>query len=160
MNHKSGISLLDVIILILIVGVIAALIVPKMKKNEIEEAEKECHARMETLNSAMVDFFSTYGDTSLLHASDEPAEPETTEVAEEDAKDNENEEETVEKAKVRLFTNDIELLKPFLPEDFIAKCPIDGKEYIIHARDSIFYSISCPSGHGQVIKGQFTWEEE
>ena len=157
MNRKSGISLLDVIILILIVGVIAALVIPKTREKEKLEAEMKCRENMELINIAMVDFFSTSGDLSLLEEGGEVVD--TTESGEE-VESKEDEEGAEEEVKPKLFTDDIELLRPYLPDDFDFKCPSSGKEYIIHARDSIFYSISCPSGHGQIIKGELSWDEE
>jgi type II secretory pathway pseudopilin PulG len=160
-NRKSGISLLDVIIIILIVGVIAALVMPKTREKEKLEAERKCRENMELINKAMVDFFSTGGEMSLLEEGEEVAD--TTESGEEkesiESKE-EAEEGAEEEIKPKLFTDDIELLRPYLPDDFELKCPLDGKEYIIHANDSVFYSISCPNGHGQIIKGELLWEEE
>ncbi len=158
MKGKSGISLLDVIILILVVGVIAALVIPMMREKDLVEAEKACRAKMELMNKAMVDFFSTSGDPALLNQPEKPVEPETTEVAT-PAPKGKGKEPPVE-VKVRMFTDDMNLLKPYLPEGFDFKCPLDGQEYVVIVRDSVFYSISCKNGHGQVIKGEFTWEEK
>ncbi len=155
MERKSGISLLDVIILILSIGVIAALLIPKTREKEAKEQEAQCRAKMELINKAMVDYFSTCGDVTLLNQSEEVDTSDTTKSV-----DKKSDEEAEEEAKPHLFTDDPELLKPYLPEGFDFTCPENGKEYILHARDSVFYSISCPNGHGQVIKGQFTWEEE
>ncbi|HHS50782.1 MAG TPA: hypothetical protein ENN07_06670 [candidate division Zixibacteria bacterium] len=153
MNRKSGISLLDVIILILIVGVLAALLIPKAREGKLLEAEAECRERMTSINNAMLSFFDTFGDTTLLHA---PVEPDSAEA---EAKTKAEKADSA-KVKVKLFTDNVDLLKPYLPDGFAFKCPLDGEEYIIHARDSLFYSISCPNGHGQVIYGRFTWEDE
>lgn len=157
MNRKSGISLLDVVIVILIAGVIAALVIPRTRLHRKEQAETDCRIKMLAISDAMMRFFTTSGDTTLLNIDETPTPLDTTEAAEVDEEKEDDEGE--EKVKPKLFTDDVDLLKPYLPDTFQFTCPLDGEPYIINARDSLFYSISCPNGHGQIIKGQATWEE-
>jgi len=161
-NRRSGISILDIVILILIVGVIAALVIPSTRMQKKEQAVVDCHEQQLAISEAMMRFFSTAGDTSLLNISKEP-EPDTL-AADSSGKTSEEiaEEETEEDTTriIRVFTEDTVLLRPYLAEKFSFSCPLDGDDYIVIARDSIFYSISCQNdGHGQVIKGRATWEE-
>lgn len=157
MNSKSGISILDVVIIILIVGVIAALVIPKTRMEEKEQALIACRDQQLAISEAMMRFFTTAGDTSLLTVVEKPAEPDTTEEGEKIVPLTDEPDTLLPK---RLFTDDTTLLRPYLDENYSFTCPLDGDAYIIIARDSVFYSISCPNdGHGQVIKGRATWEE-
>ncbi len=162
MNRRSGVSILDVVILILMVGVIAALVIPKTRMQKKEQAVVKCHEQQLAISEAMMRFFTTAGDTTLLNIEENPAE-ETDSTAEaegagEEVIEEEAEEDTI--PEIRLFTEDTTLLRPYLDKKYSFTCPLDGDEYIIIARDSIFYSISCQNdGHGQVIKGRATWEE-
>ncbi len=162
MNQKKraqsgsiGISLLDVIILILIVGVIAALVIPKARLRKTEKARVDCRTQLTTISDAMMRYFSTSGDTSLLNleAQEEPVD--SADTTEEETEVESEEEEL----SPHLFTDDTTLLRPYLSDEYSFTCPLDDKPYVIIARDSIFYSISCPNNHGQVINGQVTWEE-
>lgn len=156
MKKNSGISLLDVIILILIVGVIAALLIPKARLEKEEQSMIKCRERMLMISDAEMEFFATRGDTTELNPDLKETSEDTLELTEEN-EDVDSEEEVEERP--HLFTDDLELLKPYLPDSVELVCPLDGKEYIIIAKDSVFYSISCPNGHGQVIKGRETWED-
>ena len=61
---------------------------------------------------------------------------------------------------MRVFTKDVSELQKVMPDVKLEDtCPLDGRKYIIVARDSFFFSISCPNGHGQIIMGTPTWEE-
>ena len=155
MNRRTGISLLDVIILILIVGVIAALIIPKARLRKTEKARVDCRTQLLAISDATMRYFTTCGDTSLLNSEIEK-EPDDSVVAAEKKLEVETEEE---EPMLHLFTDDTTLLRPYLADEYSFTCPLDGKPYVIIARDSIFYSISCPDNHGQVINGQVTWEE-
>lgn len=159
MKSRSGFSVLDIVILILIVGVIAALVIPKTRLKRKEQAEINCRERMTTVSEAMLKFFTTGGDTMLLprNLQEETADDTLAEAGEETAEEEAEEEE--EEMRPHLFTDDMEELAPYLPDTFKAICPLDGEDYVIHTKDSVFYSISCPNGHGQIIKGQATWED-
>lgn len=162
MNRRSGISILDVVIILLIVGVIAALVIPKARMEKKEQATIACREQQLAISEAMMRFYTTAGDTSLLTLHEKPVEPETTEVATEPAPKGKQPAEVVDTTTPppRLFTEDTTLLRPYLDPKYSFKCPLDGQEYIVIARDSIFYSISCQNdGHGQVIRGRATWEE-
>lgn len=159
MNSKSGISLLDVIILILIAGVIAALLVPKARLQKIERAEVKCRITMQNISDAMMKFFDTAGDTTLLHP--KPAPVDTTPKPPQPPKKGKKTTAPIDTLPPiqRLFTDDTTLLMPYMPKGSHFVCPLDDRPLIILARDSLFYSISCPNGHGQVIRGQATWED-
>lgn len=162
MNRRSGVSILDVVILILIVGVIAALVIPRTRMREKEQAKIACHEQQLAISDAMMRFFTTAGDTSLLNIDTTATEVEDTTAEEEETEMAKETEEAVEDTipTIRVFTEDTTLLRPYLDEKYSFTCPLDGDEYIILARDSLFYSISCQNdGHGQVIKGRATWEE-
>jgi len=153
-NRRSGISLLDVVILILIVGIIAAILIPKTRLQKAEQSLVKCRAQMMAISDAMLKFYTTRGDTSLLNIGETGESEDTTAGAEAETTS------TKEELKPHLFTDDTTLLRPYLPEEYSFTCPLDGDPYVIIVRDSIFYSISCPNGeHGQVIKGQATWNE-
>ena len=161
MNRKSGLSILDVIIIILIVGIIAALLIPKARMNKVATAEKECRGRLTEISNAMMKFFTTAGDTAKINQPDvSPVPVDSTVKAEvkKAVKKGKAVQDSIPPAPPRLFTDDAKLLKPYLPDSFKFECPLDGKSYIFIARDSVFYSISCPNGHGQIIKGEPTWE--
>ncbi len=159
-NRRNGISLLDVVILILIVGVIAALVIPNTRMKKAEEAKIRCQEQQMAINEAMVRYFTTAGDTMLLKVKVETAEVDSSDStgSEEEVATEEAEGDTM--PPIRMFTEDTTLLRPYLPAEYSFTCPLDGDAYIIIARDSSFYSISCPNdGHGQIIKGRPTWEE-
>lgn len=159
MNRRSGVSILDVVILILVIGVIAALVIPKTRMEKKEQAIVECHEQQLAISEAMMRFFTTAGDTTLLNIEENPVEEtDSTAEVEDTGEEVETEEDTI--PEIHLFTEDTTLLRPYLDNKYSFTCPLDGDEYIIIARDSIFYSISCQNdGHGQVIKGRATWEE-
>ncbi|RKZ29669.1 hypothetical protein DRQ33_08610 [bacterium] len=148
MRARKGLMLLDVIIIILVVGVIATLVVPHIRTEEKVKIRDECRQRMLLFSEAQLKYFETGGGMI------KPAETDSTDTSE--VKDEQ------EREIPRVFTRDIQELKKMLPEEFKDTrpiCPLDGRQFVIVARDSFFYSISCPNGHGQIIMGTPTWKE-
>ncbi|MBN1756035.1 type II secretion system protein [bacterium] len=160
MLQRKGITLLDVVILILIVGVAAALILPHIRKAETERLEQMCRLRMRILADAELTYYLSGG---LLPEIADSIPDSTLDDSKEIIVDKEEEIELI-----HLYTDDIEKLKPFMSDnaggipvslDTISfVCPLDNQEFIFIVEDSLFYSISCPNGHGHVIKGNFSWE--
>lgn len=152
MNQRRGLMLLDVLIIILAVGVIASLLLPYLRTEREVKLRDICRNRMKMIAEAELKYFETAGGKI-----EQKSETADTVVNVENAP------EDADSTVIRKFTKDIDELKKFLPQGsdtFNFVCPLDGREFIIIARDSFFYSISCPNGHGQVIMGTPTWETQ
>lgn len=148
---RRGLMLLDVIIIILAIGVVATLLLPKIRTDKEVRLREACRQRMMLISEAEMKYFETAGGRLA---------PDTTDTTKQETK-KKSKKSKKQEIILRKFTDDPEILKKFLPEgadtfDFV--CPLDGRAYIIVARDSFFYSISCPNGHGQVILGNPSWE--
>jgi len=151
--------LLDALIIILVIGVIATLVVPYLRTEKSVEMRETCRIQMKNWSEAQLKYFDTAGGKYDPQAAAAAAESLKAEL-----------EKSKKKGKkiapadtvviVRTFTKDLNELRKFLPDgsDTSVVCPLDGREFIVIARDSFFYSISCPNGHGQVIMGSATWE--
>ncbi len=139
--------MLDVLIIILAVGVVASLLLPYIRTERSVRLRDACRRRMKLISEAEMRYFETAGG-KITKASADTSDTSAAKAQEHVA---------------RVFTEDVETLRKFLPEgadtfDFV--CPLDGRPFIIVARDSFFYSISCPNGHGQIILGAPTWESK
>ncbi|MCD6594734.1 hypothetical protein J7L68_03570 [bacterium] len=157
MRTRKGLMLLDVIILILAIGVIATLILPYLRTEESLKIRNLCRQRMLLISDAELKYFETAGG----QIKPEEKSMDSTDVTD-TTKVEKEKKATEEKASFpRVFTKNFEELKKMVPQDklgdFKSYCPLDGQEYIIMARDSFFFSISCPNGHGQIIMGTSTW---
>ncbi|MBN2542801.1 hypothetical protein JXI42_08015 [bacterium] len=154
MLKRRGISLLDVIILILIVGVVAALTIPYLRKEKEQNYEETCRLKLKILAEAELNYYISGGqieDTTVIDTTD----------GEEDV---EEEEEVIH----HVYTDDIMKLMPFMPDNIDGipikadtidfKCPQENSMYIFTVKDSLFYSITCPNGHGVVVNGAYSWE--
>ncbi len=143
MFNRRGITLMDIIIIILIIGVIVVLIAPREELQREKTSEIQCQRQMKLLSEAEISYFARAG------------------IMDTDS--------TVPDSGVQhIYTADIEQLRPFLPENIEGKsidpdtisfaCPLDKQKYIITIQDSLFFSISCPNGHGVVVNGSYSWE--
>ncbi len=149
--------LLDVIIIILAAGVIASLLLPYLRTERDIKIRDECRQRMKLLSEAELKYFETAGGKINPEQKD-TAQADTTKAEKKSAK--KGEKEKSEEQIVRVFTKDVKELQKVMPNVKLEDtCPLDGRKYIIVARDSFFFSISCPNGHGQIIMGTPTWEE-
>ena len=151
MKKEKGLMLLDALIIILAVGVIASLVLPYIRTEREVRLRDKCREIMKMLSDAELKYFETAGGKINPQSEKDDSASGKTSTEKGDTK------------YIRRFTKDISELKRFLPEGTDTMnlvCPLDGRAYIIIARDSFFYSISCPNGHGQVIMGTPTWEGE
>ena len=156
MRTRKGLMLLDVIIIILAAGVVASLLLPYLRTEREIKIRDECRNRMKLLSEAELKYFETAGG-KINPAKKDTAATDTTKAEKKSEKKGEKSEE--EKI-VRVFTKDVSELQKVMPNVKLEDtCPLDGRKYIIVARDSFFFSISCPNGHGQIIMGTPTWEE-
>ena len=156
MRMRKGLMLLDALIIILAVGVIASLLMPYLRTEREVKLRNACRNRMQIISNLELKYFETAGGK----ISPEEEKADTTETAEK-SKDKKAEKDTT--TYIRTFTKNVEELKKMLSEEedtFDFVCPLDGRPFIIVARDSFFFSISCPNGHGQVIMGSPTWENK
>ena len=164
MRTRKGLMLLDVIIIILAVGVIATLVLPHLRTEKSVKIRDLCRKRMILISDAELKYFETAGGKIQpeKESTDSTTTADTTNTK--NAKNNKSEENEEEQSIPRVFTKNFEELKKMVSQDklddFKPYCPLDGREYIIIARDSFFYSISCPNGHGQIIMGTPTWENK
>ena len=157
-NNKKGFSVLDILIIVLIVAVILALLIPKLKKDQSIEDEKIARERMVLIAAAMDSFYHTAGYTIGL-----TEEVETDSLADSLAEESEIEqtEEAVEDSLPKiyyLYTDDRKKLN--LPEDFRAVSPPNDKEFKVFFKDSSYYAIYDPNGHGTVLNGKALWESD
>ena len=141
MSHKFQSILLDALIIVLGIGVIAALLIPKARQEKAEFLEKETRARMKLLSEAELRYFSTGGIPPSK--ADTTGDTTTTEPI----------------VHPHLYTTSFDSLKPFLPEKFQPVSPKDSTEFIIFARDSSYFVIVDPNGYGAVVNGQASWEK-
>ena len=141
MSHKFQSILLDALIIVLGIGVIAALLIPKARQERKEFLEKETRERMKLLSEAELRYFSTGGVP--------PSEADTTGEAK----------ATQPAVHPHLYTTSFDSLKPFLPEGFHPVSPKDSSEFIIFARDSSYFVIVDPNGYGAIVNGQASWEK-
>lgn len=157
MRLRKGVTLLDALIIILAVGVIASLLIPYLRTEREVRLRNACRNRMQIISNLELKYFETAGGKINPAA-------ETADTSDTTAHKKSNSKETKrDTSYVRTFTKNIDELKKMLPEsgdtfDFV--CPLDGRPFVIVARDSFFFSISCPNGHGQVIMGSPTWENK
>ncbi len=157
MRERKGIMLLDALIIILAVGVIASLLIPYIRTEREVRLRNACRNRMQIISNLELKYFETAGGKIVPKA-------ETTDTSDTTAqKKLVNKKDKPDTSYVRAFTKNIDELKKMLPEggdtfDFV--CPLDGRPFVIVARDSFFFSISCPNGHGQIIMGSPTWENK
>ena len=150
MRSRKGLMLLDVLIIILVVGVVATILMPYLRTEEEIRIRNTCREKLLLISRCELKYYETAGGKLKVEPAVTDSSDTTTEkTAEPDS------------GIVKVFTKDFEELKQFFSEDtkdFTNICPLDGREYIIIARDSFFFSISCPNGHGQIILGTPTWE--
>ncbi len=157
MRKDKGFSILDILIFVLIIAVLVALILPKMKKDEKAENQKIAREKMTQISEAMDEYFKTAAGRIDPNAQAQ----ETDTLAEgEEVETEEAEEDSI--VITRVYTDDIEDLKEggFLPEDFEATSPPTGRYFKLFAQDSSYYAIYDPNGHGTVLNGKKLWEED
>jgi len=142
LEKRSSKSILDILIIILAVGVVAAFLTPKLRANKAAEEQKICRQRMSELAQAMENYFETAGGKIKPHKT----------IADSTAS-----EDTVHYR--RYYTDNMDELKSFLSDSFVAECPHEAKEFKIIVQDSAFYAIICPNGHGAIVNGTKSWEE-
>lgn len=151
---KKGIMLLDIVVIILAIGLIAVLVLPMLQESREKKLEQICRQRMMLISQAQLRYFETAGGKI------DPNAPSPDTVALKEGK-GKNKTTAQQEIILRSFTNEFSILRKYLPsgaDTFEAVCPLDGRAFIIVARDSFFYSISCPNGHGQIILGSPSWE--
>lgn len=164
MKNEKGLELLDVLIIILIGAVIAAIMVPKIKGEKKKKIMDRCRTQIRALSEAE---FRYYKDAwrSSLPSPDSLAKLDSLATAAKKARKKVSFTLPDTINVVRVFTDDINKLKEYLPSwaETLAidgKCPLDGKNYIFVVRDSLFFSITCPNGHGESVKGILSWEKK
>ncbi len=163
MRMRKGLMLLDVLIIILAVAVVATIVLPYVRTEEEVKLKKQCRDRLKLLSEAQLKYFETGGKDSLTLAREQAVADSIRKEAEAKKPKGKKTEEVPAPQIVRVFTDKFEELKKFAPADtsnFLDICPFDGRQYVFVARDSFFFSISCPNGHGQIILGAPTWEDK
>jgi Tfp pilus assembly protein PilE len=150
----KGFSLLDILIVVLFLVMVAAIFIPKRQSDLENKYRKESRDKMMIISTAMDKYFTTAGGKINP---DSLAKVDT--LAAKEAKDKNADKSEVKVSIARLYTDDFELLKPFLPKDFSPTSPPNQKEYKIVYKDSTYFVIYCPNGYGTVVNGQALWED-
>lgn len=143
MFGRQGIGLMDVVIVILIAGVIAALLAPKGQIKREEKSEIVCQRRLKTISEAEIAYFAHGG---VQKPDSVVPDSERTNVYAEEIQE------------LRSFMPDTIDGKGINPDTIGLRCPLDNKKYIITIQDSVLFNISCPNGHGVVVNGSYSWE--
>ena len=60
-DNERGVTLLAALIVILIVGIVAALVIPQMKEKEKERIQETCRAQLMALSQAQEEYIKQHG---------------------------------------------------------------------------------------------------
>lgn len=184
-SRQKGISVLDILIVILIIAVIASIYFPIRKENLHRAYRTESRLRLVILNEAMQDFYKTAGgqieirrpigteDTASAVDQVQISPEAAIAAAEEEIPDSllperhyteyfedlqsflPNKEWVEEKA--RLMNLNVDNISDFYPENFQPVSYPQIRDMIIMAEEGDFYIIYCPNGHGAVVNGRLLW---
>jgi type II secretory pathway pseudopilin PulG len=157
--RNKGFSILDILIAVLIVAVLAALIIPKKNKDREEAIKTESREKMKEIAKAQDLYFKTAGGKIDPDKVDALLDSLKVEREKAEAQRKKSAQPVEIMSFERVYTNDVELLKPLLPQNFNPASPPNGKDYIIVVRDSTYYCIYDPNGNGAVLNGKALWEE-
>ncbi len=150
LRKDKGFSILDILIFVLIIAVLVALIIPKMKKDEKAANQSIAREKMTVISDAQEQYFRTAAGRI---DPDKVEEPDTLAEGEEAT------EEADSIVIIRLYTDDFEDLKDFLPEDFEPTSPPNGRQFKLFAKDSSYFAIYDPNGHGTILNSKKLWED-
>jgi len=151
LRTNKGFSILDILIVILLAAVIAALVTPKLKKDKENENRTEAREKMMVIAAALDEYFLTANgtfDIESFNAFRDSVILNNIKIAPED---------TLRPA--RFYTDDFANLSNFLPEGFENSSPPNGKNFMIFSKDSSYYVIYDPNGYGTVLNGKPLWME-
>jgi type II secretory pathway pseudopilin PulG len=114
-TNRSGFGLIEILIIVLLVGILAAILIPKRKMDIREHNKEVSRDQMMLLDSAMQVYFQGNG----------------------------------------IYTDDHDALFSIIGHELLV--PDDSTDYPIVAKDSSYYLIFDPHGHGVVDNGDASW---
>lgn len=159
---KKGFSILDILIFVLIIAVLVALILPKLRKDTTAENQTLAREKMVIISDAMHQYFITAAGRIEL-----PSEEELDTLAQEtpdslleevELTEEEAPEDTIRFS--RLYTDDFKDLEGFLPDGFEPTSPPNGRYFKLFAKDSAYFAIYDPNGNGTIVNSKRLWADD